>query len=200
MKKSFPFKSHLCFLIIVATTFTIQSQNNPRGWFLAGSDPQYYEIGTFSEGSNGNKVAYLRCKAGMMEEGFGTIMQSFEPGDFLGKTVRLKGRLKAISVKNWGGMWMRVDEQKRGKRKTLSFDNMYDRGIKGSQDWDDYEIVLKVPDSATGISYGVLLEGTGEMLIDGFKFEIIDEGSNTTGNGSSVLSKPTNTDFGGSQD
>jgi hypothetical protein len=200
MKKSFPFKSHLCFLIVITITSTIQSQNKINGWFLAGATPQYYEIGTFSEGPNGNKVAYLRSTADRIDEGFGTLMQSFEPGDFLGKKVRLTGRIKAINIKDWSGMWMRIDGQKRGKRETLSFDNMYDRGIRGSKEWDYYEIVLEVPEKATGISYGVLINGTGEVLIDGFRFEVIDEDTETTGKGRAVLSKPTNTDFGGSQD
>lgn len=186
------------YLALLALTFTMQTfsqKSEIKGWYLAGSTPASYEIGLVNNGQKGTKVAYLRSKDEKIE-GFGTIMQNFEPGEFAGKKVRLTAKIKANNVESWSGMWMRVDGEEAGKRKTLSFDNMFDRAIKGSLDWEEYEIILQVPENSTGISYGVLVNGKGEVLIDDFKFEIIDPKSATTGNAyPGILKKPTNTSF-----
>jgi hypothetical protein len=52
------------------------------------------------------------------------------------------------------GLWMRVDYYD----VVLAFDNMQNRGVK-TKDWAKYEIVLFVPEEATSISYGTLLDG-----------------------------------------
>ena len=76
----------------------------------------------------------------------------------------------------------------------LGFDNMQDRQIKGTVDWKHYEIILDVPKEAKYISYGVLIGGTGKIMIDNFKFEIIENDNESTGN-VVKLTKPTNTSF-----
>lgn len=98
-------------------------------------------------------------------------MQSFAPEDYLGKRVKLTAFIKSEDVKSWAGMWMRVDGN---SNFSLSFDNMYKRAIKGTIDWTQYEIVLDVPEESTNLSFGVLLNGTGKVWMDDFKFEIVD--------------------------
>lgn len=44
-----------------------------------------------------------------------------------------------------GGLWFRVDGT---TGKSLSFDNMQDRAVKGTTEWARYEIVLDVPEGA----------------------------------------------------
>ena len=73
-------------------------------------------------------------------------------------------------------------------------ENVQDRQIKGTKDWKQYEIILDVPKEAKYISYGVLIGGTGKILIDSFKFEIIENKKESTGN-VVKLTKPTNTNF-----
>lgn len=184
----------LIFLAFMLVSFAFISDEKIKGWFLAGSTPEFYEIGIEDNAEKGSKVAYLRSTANKIDNGFGTIMQSFEPGDFLGKKVKLTGSIKSSNVENWSGMWMRVDGNKGGKREVLGFDNMQDRPIKGTKRWTDYKIILEVPSDAIGISYGVLINGTGQVLIDRFEFEIIDDKTESTGN-MIKLSKPTNTNF-----
>jgi hypothetical protein len=43
------------------------------------------------------------------------------------------------------------------------YDNMQRRPIKGTTELAKYELVLFVPNEATSISYGVLLDGTGQI-------------------------------------
>lgn len=183
----------LMLLALSLASFSYVSDGKIKGWFLAGSDPGSYEIGLETNSEKGGNVAYLKSTTNPTN-GFGTIMQSFEPLDYLGKKIKLTGNIKAIDIVKWSGMWMRIDGLKEGKNETLGFDNMMDRPIKGTKDWKHYEIILEVPKEATYISYGVLIAGTGKVLIESFKFEIIDNEKESTGN-LVKLTKPTNTNF-----
>lgn len=165
-----------------------------KGWFLAGSNPEWYEIGVENNTERDGKVGFLKStQSKIKEKGFGTIMQQFTPQDYLGKKVKLSGYIKASNIDNWAGMWMRVDG---ANNKPLSMDNMQDRPIKGTVGWKKYEIILDIPQESTLIAYGVLLSGTGSVWLDNFEFEIIEESTNTTGSGRAYqLESPTNTDF-----
>lgn len=110
---------------------------------------------------------------------FGTLSQYCSADQYLGKRVRMTGYLKSENVKNWAGMWFRVDDSKQ-KDLSLSFDNMSDRPIKNTTDWKKYEIVLDVPQQAGAMAFGVLLEGSGKVWISGISFEVVDQSVPTT--------------------
>jgi hypothetical protein len=87
---------------------------------------------------------------------------------------------------------MRVDKES----KKLAFDNMHDRPIKGSTDWKRYDVVLEVPQDATGIFFGVLLSGSGTVWLNGAKFEIVGPNVLTTdGDAVQKPDEPMNLDF-----
>ncbi len=145
---------------------------------------------TSKEHHSGAKCAYIKSKESDIE-GFGTYMQTSAPGNLLGRNVRMTGWIKANNVKDWAGMWMRVD----GKTSSdmLSFDNMQDRPITGTADWKKCEIVLDVPKEAKDIAYGVLLSGTGEIYFDDVSFEDLGQAKGKTK--ASEPLKPSNLDF-----
>ena len=90
----------------------------------------------------------------------------------------MSGFVKTEKVKSWAGLWMRVDFY---KAQVLAFDNMQNRGIKGTNDWMKYEIVLFVPEEATSISYGTLLDGTGQVWFKDITLDIVDNSLEETG-------------------
>jgi hypothetical protein len=141
---------------------------------VAGSYEMQIQNVTSGERQNVSTIKSLEKKV----EGFGNIMKSIKPDLYLGKTVRLTGYIKSENVKSWAGLWMRTDYY---KSKVLSFDNMQNRGIKGTTDWAKYEIVLFVPVDATVISYGALLDGTGQIWFDDMKLEIVEDTIPETG-------------------
>lgn len=110
--------------------------------------------------------------------GFGTIMKSIKPDLYLGKTVKMSGYVKCDNIKSWTGLWMRVDYYDVA---VLAFDNMRKNPIKGTKDWAKYEIVLHVPADATSISYGVLLDDTGQVWFKEIALEIVDDTTPETG-------------------
>jgi hypothetical protein len=108
--------------------------------------------------------------------GFGTLMQTFTADEYQGQRLRMSAYVKAESVEEWVGLWMRVD----GSDGTSAFDNMQDRPIQGSTDWSEYEIVLDVPEDSVSIAFGVLMGGTGQVWVDDFQFEVVAQDVPTT--------------------
>lgn len=157
-------------VLALATVFAFKPMEDIKGWFLAGSNPESYEIGLVKDAERNSNVGYLKSKKTV--DGFGTIMQSFKPTTYLGKRVRLSGYIKSKDVSSWAGMWFRIDGP---DQKPLGFDNMQDRPIKGTTAWTKYEIVLDAPENSAGFAFGVLQAGPGEVYLDDLKFEIVDK-------------------------
>ncbi|WP_069658744.1 hypothetical protein [Arcticibacter eurypsychrophilus] len=177
--------------LAVASIFAFKPMDDIKGWFLAGSNPDSYEIGLVKDAERNGNVAFLKSKKTV--DGFGTIMQSFNPSSYLGKRVRLSGYIKSKDVKNWAGMWFRIDGP--DKANALAFDNMQKRPITGNTAWKKYEIVLETPENATGFAFGVLQAGPGEVWLDDLKFEVVDKSVPLTNILSPTVSGPQNLDF-----
>jgi hypothetical protein len=162
----------------------------PRGWLLAGSKPSEYEVGVDADQMyQGHSTAFLKSKA-LNSGGFGTLMQSINAEQYLGRKVRLSGLVKSEEVQGWAGLWMRVDKEK----SPVAFDNMEDRAIKGTTGWHHYEVVLDVPKDATAISFGILLNGSGTVWLNGAKFDVAEASVASTGN-KILHQSPVNLDF-----
>ena len=71
---------------------------------------------------------------------------------------------------------MRVDAGK----KPVAFDNMQNRSIKGTTPWIKYEVVLDVPQEATAIAMGILLNGRGAAWISSCAVEEVGQEIHTT--------------------
>lgn len=173
-----------CVLVVGATV--------PRGWFLAGTKPAEYEAGVDAgQLYQGHTSAFLKSRAQSVD-GFGTLMQSIHAEQYKGKRVRLSGFVKSQEVVGWAGLWMRIDQGK----DMIAFDNMHDRPIKGTTGWQRYDVVLDVPPDSTGISFGILLEGEGEVWLSGTKFDAVGADVPATGAGNrKIPDNPLNLDF-----
>jgi len=117
---------------------------------------------------NGFPIAYLKSKPSATE-GFGTLMQMFSAGKYAGQRIRLSASVKADEVKDWAGLWMRVDVNS----KPFALDNMMECSIKGSVDWHEYQVVLDVPKDATAVAFGILVNKSGMVWLNNVKFEIV---------------------------
>ena len=147
----------------------IQTNHAPAGWFLAGSKPVNYQTSVDKTMiQNGQPSAYLKSIV-PVTDGFGTLMQEISASDYAGKRIRFRTWVKSQDVGDWAGVWMRVDKDKT----TVAFDNMQNRAIKGTQQWKQCEVVLDVPQGATGIFFGILLSGTGEVWMNDVSFEVV---------------------------
>ena len=170
-------------LLVVAAVAKLSAQKvvdnkNQVEWYYAGSKPKSYQMGKDTsvvyKDQNVLRINSIEKKI----NGFGTIMKTVKSDLYKGKTVKMTGFVKSEDVKNWAGLWMRVDYY---STDVLAFDNMRNRAIKRSKDWEKYEVVLFVPQDATSISYGVLLDGTGQIWFKNIKLEIVDDSIPETG-------------------
>lgn len=101
----------------------------------------------------------------------GVLTQCIDPGAFRGHRVRYAGHVRTADVEGWAGLWMRVDGPADA---ILAFDNMEDRGLRGTLDWRECEIVLDVPDEAVGICFGALVADEGATAwVDGLTIDIV---------------------------
>ncbi len=185
-------------IALILAMIIFSSYDLPEKWFKAGSKPKSYHMGIDKgAGYHGANSATIKSNEKKIE-GFGTLMQQFKPGKFAGNRIKMTGYAKTESVIKSCGLWLRVDQI--GSSRPFSFDNMADRPILGTTNWTKYEIVLDVPANAALISFGALLEGTGQVWFDNISFEIVDNSVSVTGkinNASpSVIDEvPLNLDF-----
>lgn len=176
--------------ILSTATIADTTAAPPEGWFLAGMDPKSYTIDVDPKVAHTGKSS-ARFASSQKPSAFGTMMQSMEPGEYRGKRVRYSGWVKAQDVDQPAGLWMRVDGP---ASRMLAFDNMNDRPIKGTTDWTKHDIVLDVGEEAVGISFGILMGGSGTTWLDDVKFELVDASVPVTG-GKYVQKKPANLNF-----
>lgn len=112
------------------------------GSHMAGSHPSQYEHALADEETfEGKAVAELRSVV-PRTDGFGTLMQTFSAEHFSAQRVRFSGALKCERVENRVGLWMRVDGP---ERQMLAFDNMAGRPVRGTTDWEHYEVCSTFP-------------------------------------------------------
>jgi hypothetical protein len=135
-----------------------------HSWSLAGNRPQDYVYGKDDKVCyEGRKTSYLKAleTARGATNDFGTLMLSIDAENYRKKRLRFSAAVKSEGIQGWAGLWMRVDGIQKGP--TLSFDNMEDRPIQGTTDWQNYAIVLDVPEESMNISFGILLTGKGQL-------------------------------------
>ena len=146
----------------------------PAAWFITGSRSADYEVGllpatiTHEE----NRVVQLRLRSAVSEpDGFGALMQSITAARYRGRRVRFSATVRAQEVTGWAGLWLRVD----GPRRVLMIDNMQDRPLRQTTAWTRADIVLDVPEEASELHFGALLNGAGAIDLTQPRFEKTSE-------------------------
>jgi hypothetical protein len=169
-----------------------QTNHAPAGWFLAGSKPANYRTGVDQQMLYEARPSAYLASTVPDTGGFGTLMQSIAATQYAGKRIRLRAWVQSKDVTDWAGLWMRVDKG----QTSVAFDNMQQRAVRGTTPWTTYDVVLDVPADATGISFGTLLSGPGEVWLNDVKFDTVGQDVSTTGMGDgNQRETPVNLDF-----
>ena len=165
---------------------------------ITGSNPEKYAFGydpkVYLSGSQSAAIR-SREEESFHPNEFGTIMQQFKASRYLGKRVRFSGFVKTEEAPDWCGLWMRIDDR---SGNLLGFDNMADRCIKGTTDWNYYACVLDVPAEADCINIGILLTGAGHVWLDDCRFEEVGLDipvTESSGRASELPAEPQNLAF-----
>jgi RNA polymerase sigma factor (sigma-70 family) len=142
----------------------------PAGWSKNGAKSESYVVGVDSVQTwGGMPSAYVESLSSTVEGGFGGMMQTTSAENFEGKRVRLSGWVKTEDANEGGGsLWMRIDGE-RGH--PVAIDNMTNRAVKGTTDWQEASVVLDVPKGASALAYGFFVAGGGKMWVNGQMIE-----------------------------
>lgn len=178
----------------------------PKGWFIAGSTPHLYAMGTDDVVTcNGRPAVVITSRETVppdTDQGlpFGTLMQWCKASPFRGKRLRFSAQVMSDDLDDWAGLWMRVDGYTEphadgSGTETLAFDNMESRPITGSSPWTQYEVVLDVPEMAEVVAYGILIGGNGSVWMSDVALDVVGTDVPTTARDFAVLDKPTNLSF-----
>lgn len=137
------------------------------GWFKSGTRPDDYQWGIdYQVTRSGKPSGHIKFTASDVI-GAGVLAQMFRADDYLGKRVRLSGYIKATGIDGQAEFQMRVGGI---NYKQLSFDK---QPIQDTSGWKKYEIALDVPEDSVNISFGILLEGKGQVWVDDLRFEVV---------------------------
>jgi hypothetical protein len=153
----------------------------PGGWRVRGPaiGVQPERLGVFTDekiARSGNSVSLLSVDA--VNADWGSVMQDIDATSYRGKRIRFSGYIRANTVSGWAGLWMSVETE---TREDIAYDNMEDRSIRGTSDWQQYAVVLDIDSDAVIISIGIALHGQGQVWLDDCAFEVVDESVSPTG-------------------
>ncbi|MFD9356457.1 hypothetical protein [Streptomyces sp. NPDC060031] len=156
--------------------------------------PEDYEVGLDLEVfSVGRASAYIRSRH-ENPAGYAGLVQTVKADDYRGTRLQVTAMVKARDVVGWAGVWMRVDD---AHDHTLAFDNMQnpERRIAGSVGWRRYSIALDIPENAAYISFGAVMERTGQIWLDDVRVNVVDDSVPVTDITSRFPRHPVNLDF-----
>lgn len=143
-------------------------------WIITGTAPDKYETGIdqkiFHVGTR--SVSICSNSEEYEEDEYAAVLQQFSAERFRGKRVRFAAFVKAQNVEGWAGLWMRFDGRFSA---TLKLDNMQNRPIRGTSEWNIYSCVLDVPPETEVINIGILLSGRGHVWMDNASFQEVDQ-------------------------
>ncbi|WP_414047028.1 helix-turn-helix transcriptional regulator [Macrococcus equi] len=178
----------------------MQSNQNEliKGWFVTGTAPHLYDIKLDDRVyHSGKKSAFIFSNSdadSYNDNTFGTLMQSISAEQYRNKRLKFSAFVKTENADKCG-VWARIDDS---KYDILQFDNMMNRAIIGTNEWNYYSVVLDVEEIADSIHFGVLLVGKGKVWMDDFKIEEVDlsiENTDTLSHPQDLPKSPTNLNF-----
>lgn len=173
--------------------FEKKSENNSLQMPWNQTNMEEYDTGMISSDSySGNQCAYIKSKNNR-NINLGCIAQHIAPPkkEWLGKKIQLTGYIKSINVET-----AYLNFEVRYKNGDFSRDNMRDRPVKGNTNWTQHALTLDVPYDSVWIKIGACLKGKGEIRVDNFQFQVVDNSVETTGEyHKRIYGNPQNLDF-----
>jgi ribosomal protein L37E len=149
----------------------------PKGWRQTG-DRDAYVVGVDpTQPHDGSASAYVKCiKPG--RQSFNGMSQDCLAEDYRGKRLRVSAWMKAATTK---ATWANADganlffsvQRGSGSKSIEGFHDLNSRPIriKDTTEWQEYSLLLDVPDDGKILHYGFYLEGAGQIWVSGLKIE-----------------------------
>jgi C-terminal processing protease CtpA/Prc len=142
----------------------------PAGWFVPQAAGFKATVTAESPAQGKQCVQLVKQR----DQRFGNLMQAFDATPYRGTRVRFWASVRlgvgaGDVASRRAQLWLRVD---RAGGRMGFFDNMGDRPIR-SFEWKQYEIIGDIDDDASKINIGLMVFGTGTVLLDDVSFEVL---------------------------
>ena len=163
----------------------------PTGWQAVTDGSHEYTVSAdVARRDGGQGFAGATIKANVESpRGSAMLAQSVRAEAYRGKRVRLTGYLKTIGVNEGTAvLFMRVD----GDGVVQTSDYMQNRPVMLTTDWTRQEIVLDVPRTAIGFTFGFLLGGSGQAWLDDVAIDVVGDEVKVTGQPGGLYPVPGN--------
>lgn len=144
--------------------------------------------------SDGTSSLRLRDSKSPAEKALPEVKQTIQLSGYAGKRVRVSAYVKTENLSRWGTIYADLEERL-GSNETrrLAHDDLYTRPLPQTSDWNQYSIVMDVPEGNVVLTVGAFVDGGGTMWLDNVRMEEVAEDVALTG--SQILDQPTNLDF-----
>ncbi len=138
--------------------------------------PAAYKVEAVKKGCHSGSPCALLTAPAVRVAGFGSVLQTFNAEAWRGRTVRLRAslRLQATRPADLARLWLRTEQA----GEVLSEDNLLehlDYRVVRSSEWTPVEIVRNIDANARELSIGIMIEGSGKVLIDDMAFSIVKD-------------------------
>ncbi|MCX6612403.1 MAG: hypothetical protein NTW74_16320, partial [Acidobacteria bacterium] len=100
-------------------------------------------------------------------QGFTPLTISIER-DFAARRIELCGWVKAESVSDYAGLWLRED----GGGSPLNFDSGHRQRLNGTFNWTRQCVSIAAADNGSQLVFGFLLSGTGKAWVDSIELKV----------------------------
>jgi hypothetical protein len=148
----------------------------PDGWFQWGTKDYLLRVDSVIKHS-GKYAVLIEPFEGTEKKSFGSVAYQVEnvvnnKEKYAGKEIEVRAFIKMQDNDEPVGLLIRLDGN--DAQKSLGFDNMMHKGIKGTRDWEQYRVKIPFPAGVKAIYIGVINSGSGKVWCD--DFEVLVDG------------------------
>ncbi len=141
------------------------------GWQFYGLSQEHYaasiDKGVFYKGTQSARLEAVSETA----PGSAGVHQIIDAANYRNKRIRFTAFIKTLDVEDRCGLYLSVSTH----GYPAELDDMSNRPIKGTTDWQQYSVVLDVDKDSRRINYGLFLAGSGTAWIDAAALETVGE-------------------------
>ncbi|MFT3709423.1 MAG: hypothetical protein QM817_17435 [Archangium sp.] len=154
---------------VLAFPALAQDAGLAAGWYVSGKGAANYRVSSVEAGRCGKRGA--RVESSTATPGPLALLQTFRAHDYRGERMRYSATVDAQDLDGWGGLFFRADA---AEKKTVSFDDMRTRPLRGTLKCARVSVVVDVPKEAELVTLGLVVEGSGSVELSDVSFDRTD--------------------------
>jgi hypothetical protein len=183
-----------------APVLTTRSLANPGfesgfdGWDVTGaSDSVKLATSEFHSGGTSMRLEGSKYSSSKLMPQV-QVKQTVQLSGWAGKRIRVTAFVKTENLRKWGTIYADLEEKvSDSSSRRVAHDDLYTRPIPSTSDWNQYSIVLDVPEGTIMLTVGAFVDGGGVLLLDDVQLEEV--GKEVALTGVPMQDAPTNLDF-----